>query len=176
MSQTNLTVENAPGAQVRANLNTHFAALASQNSGGTTPPAIFPNMMWYDDSLGVLKQRNNANTAWVELWRVGGVSGKQFILSKGADVPSAPTIVVNADGNYFDVTGSATITSISAISPGMSIRLHFDSTPTLTHNINSLTLPGGTNINVGAGDEAEFIEYELGKWRCVSYLRASVAV
>jgi hypothetical protein len=44
---------------------------------------------------------------------------------------------------------------------------------TLTHHATDLILPGGANITTAAGDEAEFIEYAAGDYRCTSYSKAS---
>ncbi len=65
MSQTDLNVANASGAAVRTDINAHLDALASQSSGATTPTTTFPNQWWLDTSTNILKQRDNANTAWV---------------------------------------------------------------------------------------------------------------
>jgi hypothetical protein len=43
----------------------------------------------------------------------------------------------------------------------------------LTHSASDLVLPTGANITTAAGDEAEFIEYASGDWRCTNYQRAS---
>ncbi|KKM67419.1 hypothetical protein LCGC14_1471320, partial [marine sediment metagenome] len=40
-------------------------AIATNNSGGSEPTTKFANMWWYDTASNDLKQRNEANTAWV---------------------------------------------------------------------------------------------------------------
>lgn len=92
--------------------------------------------------------------------------------AKGADVASAAELTLGDDGNYFDITGSNAITSIASKGIGTVVKLHFDASPPLTHSAD-LVLPDGTNITPGAGDEAEFIEYATGDWRCTGYLRAT---
>lgn len=91
--------------------------------------------------------------------------------SKGIDVASTGALVVGDDGNYFDITGTTSITSIGAKGVGTVIKLHFDGTLTLTHHATNLVLPGGANIVTTAGDEAEFVEYAAGAWRCTNYTR-----
>lgn len=91
--------------------------------------------------------------------------------AKGADVASATALTLGDDGNYFDITGTTAITSIATKGVGTAVRLHFDAALTLTHNATDLVLPGGANITTAAGDEAEFVEYATGDWRCVSYSR-----
>lgn len=89
--------------------------------------------------------------------------------SKGADIASAAALTIGTDGNYFDVTGTTTVTSIATVGIGTWIKLHFDAALTLTHNATNLILPSGANITTAAGDEAEFVEYAAGNWRCTSY-------
>jgi len=100
-------------------------------------------------------------------------SGSMLKLVKGADVASATALPLITDGNYFDVTGTTTITSFNSVGVGTWVRLHFDGALTLTHQATDLVLPGGANITTAAGDEAEFIEYASGDWRCVSYTKAN---
>jgi hypothetical protein len=101
------------------------------------------------------------------------VSGGTLQLNKGADVASAAALPLITDGNYFDVTGTTTITSMDSMGVGTQITLHFDGALTLTHHATDLILPGAANITTAAGDEAQFIEYASGDWRCTSYTRAS---
>ena len=100
-------------------------------------------------------------------------NGAQIQWSKGADVASATALVLLTDGNYFDVTGTVTITSFNTTAVGTQIKLHFDAACTLTHHATDLILPSGANITTAAGDEAEFIEYASGDYRCTNYTRAS---
>lgn len=93
--------------------------------------------------------------------------------AKGADVASASTLTLGDDGNYFDITGTTTITSIATKGVGAFVVLQFDAALTLTHNATDLVLPGAANITTAAGDHAAFEEYAPGDWRCVYYTRAS---
>ena len=97
----------------------------------------------------------------------------QIQWSKGADVASAAALPVLTDGNYFDVTGTVTVTSINTTGgAGTLIKLHFDGILILTHHATNLILPTGANITTAAGDEAEFVEYGAGTYRCTAYTRA----
>lgn len=106
---------------------------------------------------------------------IGGKKGFSNTVgfSKGGDIASAAALPIGSDGNYWDVTGTTTITSINTTGKvGTIIKLHFDGILTLTHNATDLILPGGANITTAAGDEAEFIEYATGDFRCTSYTKA----
>lgn len=99
--------------------------------------------------------------------------------SKGADVASAAELLVLTDGNYFDVTGTTTITSIEhtadAWKVGSEITLQFDGALTLTHHATNLILPGGANITTAAGDTAVFKKVAAGDWKCIQYTVAADA-
>lgn len=100
-------------------------------------------------------------------------NSSQIQWSKGADVASATALVLLTDGNYFDVTGTTTVTSFNTTAVGTQIKLHFDGACILTHHSSDLVLPSGANITTAAGDEAEFIEYASGDYRCTNYTRAT---
>lgn len=93
----------------------------------------------------------------------------QLKWSKGADVASANVLTLGIDGNYFDITGTTTITSINTLGVGTLVVLHFDGALTLTHHAIDLILPGEANVVTVAGDEAIFVEYATGDWKCICY-------
>ena len=69
--------------------------------------------------------------------QVIAMSGSIFKLAKGADVSSvAGNIVLGEDGNYFDITGTNAITSITAKDSGTIVVLQFDSTASLVNGSN----------------------------------------
>ncbi len=118
----------------------------------------------------------NSTDGWMELQSavLGSVFSQITVTgtakySKGADVASATALTLGSDGNYFDITGTTTITSINTVSVGTVIKLHLDAALTLTHHATDLILPGASNITTAAGDEAEFVEYATGDWRCTNY-------
>lgn len=97
---------------------------------------------------------------------------KIFKLSKGTDIASASALALEDDGNYFDVTGTTGITSINTVQIGTVVVLQFDGVLTLTHHATNLILPTAANITTAAGDQAAFVEYDTGKWRCLWYTTA----
>jgi hypothetical protein len=104
----------------------------------------------------------------------GGVKvSDYFQLAKGEDISSAGSLTLGKDGNFFDVTGTTTITSIGTQGIGSHITLHFDDALTLTHHATNLILPGADDITTAAGDIAVMYEYASADWRCVSYTTAS---
>jgi hypothetical protein len=55
------------GAAVRAAINAALQALASNNSGATEPASPYAYMWWPDTGNDLLKQRNAANNAWINV-------------------------------------------------------------------------------------------------------------
>lgn len=100
----------------------------------------------------------------------GGTLTGMLKLAKGADIASASSLTIGSDGNYFDVTGTVTITSIATKGVGTMVTLHFDDIVIIAHHVTNLILPGGVNLTTSAGTEITLIEYSAGAWRCVGWL------
>jgi hypothetical protein len=95
----------------------------------------------------------------------------QDLWHKGTDVASAATLSFPSDGNFFDVTGTTTITALPNEAEGRVVKLQFDAALTLTHNATSLILPNGASITTAAGDYAIFHQLDAsGNWQCVSFI------
>lgn len=102
----------------------------------------------------------------------GSAGGFTISLEDGGSVASAATLPLTAEGNYWNVTGTTTITALAAVDTGSFVFLRFAGALTLTHDATNLILPGGANITTAAGDIAIFHEYASGDWRCLGYMRA----
>lgn len=98
----------------------------------------------------------------------------EFVTDKGADVASAGVLVLG-DGHFFHITGTTTITDIDFSNTwnGRIARLVFDGSLTLTHNATTLVLPGGVNIQTGAGDSCTVIVDSGDNVRVTQYERAA---
>ena len=90
---------------------------------------------------------------------------------KGTDIVSANSLTIPSDGNFFDVTGTVTVTLIGTKGVGSLIMLQFDSTVKLTHHSTDLVLPGGKDFYTKTGDILTFVEYASGDWFCVAINR-----
>lgn len=94
--------------------------------------------------------------------------------ANGADIASAATTDIGAaTGNYVNITGTTTITSLGTGAAGITRTVQFAGILTLTHNATSLILPTGANITTAAGDVAMFQSLGTGNWRCTGYMRAN---
>lgn len=67
MAQADGVVSNASGAAVRADINDQLNAVFTNHSGTTEPSSIFAHQWWYDQANDILKIRNDANDAWVNV-------------------------------------------------------------------------------------------------------------
>jgi hypothetical protein len=71
------------------------------------------------------------------------------ILVKGADIASASSVTLGNDGNFFDITGTTNITSITANAAGTPVWLQFDDTLTVVDGSN-LKLNGDFTSTAGS--------------------------
>ncbi len=94
-----------------------------------------------------------------------------MVSCKGGDIASAGTTTIDTDGDYFDVTGTTTITGMT-VAVNRHFFLQFDAALILTHHATDLDLPGEANITTAAGDVAEFFSHTADKVQCVNYTKA----
>jgi len=67
MSTHDYIVDNQNGANFRSDLNNALAAIVSNNSSATAPTTTYAFMLWADTANDLLKQRNAADSAWVDI-------------------------------------------------------------------------------------------------------------
>jgi hypothetical protein len=81
----------------------------------------------------------------------GGVSiASTLKMTKGGDISSASPLVIDTDGNYFDVTGTTNFAAMT-VESGNFFMLQFDGALTITHG-SGIELPGAANLTTAAGD------------------------
>ena len=81
MATHDYVIDNSTGANVRTDLNNVLQAILTNNSSGSAPSTTAAYMLWADTSNNILKMRNSANDAWINL----------FSLAGGVDVDAAST-------------------------------------------------------------------------------------
>lgn len=101
---------------------------------------------WDMQTNGTLKM--NARMEWV----------------KGGDIASTASLTVDTDGNYFDITGTTGITSLSTVQAGTVIIFQFDGAVLLTH-ASALQLRSSVNYTTEAGDHIAFLSLGSGNWQ-----------
>ena len=81
----------------------------------------------------------------------GGVSiASTLKMAKGGDISSASPLVIDTDGNYFDVTGTTNFAAMT-VEAGNFFMLQFDGVLTITHG-SGIEIPGAANLTTAAGD------------------------
>lgn len=150
--------------------------LKSTNTAGTIYSTIITSVYTSLTTVTVINDSGVLDSGLSAVW-YGLLSATNPSLSVegvthvlGPDIASATALPYPAYGTYSDVTGTTTITSMATSGIlGTVVKRHFDGILTLTHHATDLILPGGVNITTAAGDEAEFVEYASGDWRCTKY-------
>ena len=77
MAQHDYVIANGTGAAVRSDINGALGAIVTNNSGATEPATTYAFQLWADTTTGLLKIRNAANSAWVELLELDGEFGSK---------------------------------------------------------------------------------------------------
>lgn len=86
------TADADTGVTYRAAVNSALQALASTSSGATEPTVKYAYQLWADTTVGMLKQRNAANTAWINLMPMGtSLTATVAELNKLAGTPAGLT-------------------------------------------------------------------------------------
>ena len=67
MSQHDLNIANQTASATRSDINNALQALGSNNSGSSAPSTTYANMHWYDTTNNILKQRSEADDAWINI-------------------------------------------------------------------------------------------------------------
>ena len=81
----------------------------------------------------------------------GGVSiASTLKMTKGGDISSASPLVIDTDGNYFDVTGTTNFSAMT-VEEGNFFMLQFDGALTITHG-SGIELPGAADLTTATGD------------------------
>ena len=91
MSQHDFDIANQTASTARADINLGLKALASLSSGAVAPTTTYANMLWYDTSTNILKIRNEADAAWINVGYVDQSGGVYSILDDTKVVTSAGT-------------------------------------------------------------------------------------
>jgi len=106
--------------------------------------------------------------------KLGGLldtDGNYIQTEKGGDLTSASPLVIDTDGDYFDVTGTTNFAAMT-VAADRQFTLQFDGALTMTHHATNLDLPGEANITTAAGDVATFQSTGSNTVQCISYTKA----
>ena len=112
MATHDYNLANQDGASFRLDLNNALAAIVSNNSSSTAPATTFAHQIWVDTTANVIKQRNAANDAWIELWRIdGGFNAKTFSSNVTLNAQSDLRFADSDSSNWVAFQAPATVAS-----------------------------------------------------------------
>lgn len=128
-------------------MRNNFAALKSCFSGPSSPPNPVAGMWWYDTTANILKLRNEANNAWLDVYdfangyaigcsntvlagtgiAVSGSlrTGNVTVSATAIPYTAGARLLVQADGGAFSGSSYETVEAIQLDRPG-TVRISFD--------------------------------------------------
>ena len=95
MATADYIISNQSGASFRTDLNNTLAAIVSNNSNSSSPSTTYAYQWWADTSAGILKIRNSANNAWIDMLNLDGT----FVFDLEDGSVSAPSLRFASDTN-----------------------------------------------------------------------------
>ena len=160
MAQHDYNIGDQNGFDFLVDLNNALSAIATNNAGPSEPNPTFANMLWFDTNNDLMKMRNEANSAWVNLDYSPTFTG----------VPTAPTAAAatnttqiattaytrTAIPNVLNATGSAPMFACRAW-------VNFNGTGTVgiraSGNVSSITDNGTGDYTVNFTTDMEDANY-----------------
>ena len=91
MAQEDYVIADQTGVSFLSDLNDTLAAIVSNNSGATEPATMYAYMFWADTTAGILKHRNAANNAWINVFTLVGIKASD-IRNTAAGTIAATTV------------------------------------------------------------------------------------
>ncbi|WP_421359977.1 hypothetical protein [Agrobacterium rosae] len=151
----------------RSNTDTILGATSITLNQGETA-FFFPNAAGTGWRAGIMPTYNT-----VARLDAANVFTQRQHWAKGTNIASAASIALPTNGNFFDITGTATIAAISTVTQA-GTRLLFRATGawTLQYNATSMILPRGVNLALAVGDLVEFVSLGSGNYALVSINKA----
>jgi len=154
MAQSDQTIANDTGANVRADINNNLAALYSLSSGSSQPSVTTAHQFWLDTSTtpDTLKIRNASDNAWITLGNVEtnlGLANTTGSTFTGSVLVPAGT--VSAGGLAFSGDTDTGLYKVAAndlgITAGGSLISHFNSSGLTLKDGKALRLRDSGNSN-----------------------------
>lgn len=144
MSQHDMNIANQGFPAFRADLNNALAALASTSAADTEPSTIFANQLWMDTANNILKVRNEADDAWINLATFDQTTNAVTYID---GVELAKVIVSDAVQTFTAAQRGAVATLSETATIAVDLALSNNFTVTLTGTANDVGAP--TNAVAG---------------------------
>ena len=157
MSQHDLNIANQSGADFRSDLNDALSAIASTNSGDTSPATTFANQLWIDTANNLLKIRNEANSAWITTGI--DITADNSVDINAGTIDGITTLSFSTGTNVTSILDEDDLSSDSAtaLATQQSIKAYVDSqvgsVDTLAEILANGNATGGNDIVVQANDD-----------------------
>ncbi len=169
---TTITSLGAAGTAVEKTVRFTGALTLTHNASSLILPGV-ANITTAANDVAKFRWLSGSNWQCISYVRS---NGEAIITRQGTSLASASTVNIGAaTADFFDITGTTTITAFDTVAAGIERTVRFTDALTLTHNATSLKLPGGANITTAADDRAIFRSLGSGNWLCVGYVKSSTA-
>ncbi len=135
MSQNDFNIANQTFPATRADVNAALQALASQSAGATQPATRYAYQIWADTANNVIKRRNAANTAWIEVGPIDGVYPANTIRGRSTTAGLAQDLTPAQARSVLQVAfasqaqaegGTDTVTYMNPLRAAQAIKHEFD--------------------------------------------------
>jgi len=97
MSQHDYVIANDTAANVRSDINSALAAIATNNSGASAPTTTYAGQWWFDTTNKILKLRTESDDAWMNVAYLDDTNDAYRVLDD--------TQVVNTSGTQTGLLG-----------------------------------------------------------------------
>jgi len=98
-NQNDFVIDNGTGLAVRTDIQDALQALAGNSSGNSEPSVKYAYQWWADSNAGILKLRNSANDAWIDMLNLDGTF--VFDLEDGTEGAPSLRFADNQDTGIF---------------------------------------------------------------------------
>lgn len=154
MSTHDYSIDNQGFPAFRSDLNNALAAIVSNNSSATEPTTTYAYMWWADTANDLLKQRNAADSAWIDLFTLStGAPAGLGTLVQAYDADTAKTDVAQS----FTAAQRGTVTTDNDLSFDMSATNNFKCTPTGSGTLTFTNITAGQSGNIWLDNSGAYV-------------------
>ena len=139
MAQHDYNIANATAAVVRSDINSALSAIATNNSGSSAPSAPKATQWWFETDTDILKIRNKANTAWLNVAYLSGSQWSVLDNTKVVNTSGTQTGLLGDQAESTWLTGTSTTESLISPAKLKVAATEFGGVMTLLESVNTAT-------------------------------------
>ena len=157
MATHDYVIANQSGAAFRTDLNNALAAIVSNNSNSSQPATRYAYQWWVDTTANIVKIRNSANDAWINLFTTAGGIDVDAASDFNADVAfrgltAGRDIVFDKSDNALEFTDNAK----AVFGTGADLEVFHDASNSILKNNNGFLLfKSNSGINLGDASDTD---------------------